>query len=492
MTKNMLKKFRIVFLSVMISWGVAVFVRFLMPRTLGPNVLGYYATAEAYAAISAVFVSWGFGSWISIRLKEVGTDWSKNVQTIFQVQILTAFCVLSASVAIGWVLGETTEVIILLSLLLSGMAGTQIAETATRVVEADERFAAVARISNPLRVITGAISASWLGCVLLFSINPIWGALGVGMSLLTGELVRATLILRLAGISLFVPCNWLSVKNVLRDSFGLFVIASTPVIFGRIPILLLAKVPSYESVLPNSSVEVGIYSAAMSLTFPLGVLVLGIQRVLLPNLSASHHKGREEFSKAFSMGALVVMLFVGLGISLLIMLGNIFVDVLFGYEFRYCKPVLAITMATVVLQYASLLLITGASAWRLEKVAVLASFISFPVNVSFIIIAFHFGIFKTGAYTVAISCLLYEIMVMAILYSKVTNIFTPSFQSKAGFCVAACLTSLAVVVSWMMEGIPHVVQIGIAMTIVAVSGLCIAIGFRNSLREVMHSWTANS
>jgi O-antigen/teichoic acid export membrane protein len=445
---SQMRNIKIVFSSVLLSWFVAVFIRFLMPRTLGPEILGHYGTAEALAAIFGTVASWGFGSWISVHFSSQKNEREKTASAALQAQVFMSLFSVLCAVLVSMALSYPPVVLLFIAILALSAATGQVAEAASRMTEAQGSFDKVARIANRTRLVFGGLSACVLGLAFSGFLEPKTAATLVAFFLLCGECVRAVLTFRASGARLLQKPNRSLVVHVVKDSSVLFLLAATPVLFSRVPQILLSKMPSYGSVLSSGALELGILAASMTLTVPLGVLVLGVQRVLVPSFSRAKENGREAFENVFSDGAFLVLIVAGVASAGLIACGNVLVELVFGSAFLEARNVLRVTMLTVVVQYASLLLVSSAIAWRKERVAVVGALVAFPANLGAVLWFFECGTFSTGAEAVVWAALLYELLILAVVHWKMRRVFSVRAEVWKALVYAVGLAALAGVASW--------------------------------------------
>jgi O-antigen/teichoic acid export membrane protein len=173
------------------------------------------------------------------------------------------------------------------------------------------------------------------------------------------------------------------------------------------------------------------------------VLVLGIQRVLIPSFSRAKEEGAQSFGRTFSDGSILVMAIVGLASAGLIICGNLVVELLFGAKFLAARGVLRITLLTVVVQYASLLLVSSAVAWRRERTAAVGAFVAFPVNLVVLLVFLKNGTFSSGAEAVAWASLIYEIVIVLVVYYRMRKVFPISRGAFLAFMFAMLLALAA-------------------------------------------------
>jgi O-antigen/teichoic acid export membrane protein len=482
-----LRNFRVVFSSVVLSWGVAVFVRFLMPRTLGPEILGDYGTAEAWAAMLGTVAGWGFAQWISVNFAAKNAEKSDAV-AIVQIHLLFGLLGVVLLPSLAWFLGYGLRPVTLLALLSLGVIATQIAESASRLAEAEGRYEQVARIANPLRVSNGLFSASALSCGFFGLITPYMAAVALGIIIGVTEAFRGYRVLRLSNISILGTLQLGRGFLLLKDAMMLFVLGATPVVFSRVPQIILSKVPALGSVVPTGAAELGVLTAALSLTIPLGVLVLGIQRVMVPALARAREGGASHYEEVFSDGATVVMVVVGIAASTLIMSGNLIVTTLFGERFFASRGVLTLTLLTVVVQYGSLLLVSSSVVWRKERVAAYAAFFAFPFNVGLLVFLLRSGLCSSGAEAVAWSALCYELLVLGFVALRLRPHFAIARRAYLAFGWALLLASMVAVVARHTIGYPEVKQLLMIASVGSLSLVLTALLFGKNLLRIVRLW----
>ncbi|MBX3231165.1 MAG: oligosaccharide flippase family protein [Labilithrix sp.] len=328
--------------SLALTWGIALVITFKLPRYLGPLALGWYRYGFEYAATLAVFLHFGVDTYIS---REIPVR-PKHASDFFGGVALARVLLMVPLFAFGWwhlghrlheekvaaVLFGFTQVFIVMNLTFQQML--QAASTVGRL--------AVANVVAKL-VWGGGI----LGAVLLGA--PFW-VLPVPM--LLAEALKAAFLYAAtrAAIGLELRVDLGETKKVLRASLPFFLAIAAVYIGASFDVVLLREL------VPDTSEEVGWYSAAREIARLSALMMPVLTGVLVPMMSRAMHHDERRFYDLVRRGMEGVCV-VSIPFTLLLALGARFaIGLVLRERFLPASDSLEWLAPTFVLSYVNSLL----------------------------------------------------------------------------------------------------------------------------------------
>ena len=328
-------------LSLLATWGIALVVKILLPRQVGPAQFGAFNFADAVTAGIFVFASMGIDTWVR---KEVATRRDHAVDfhgglLLLRVALTIVFG--AATIAVLAALGKPPEVLRLVAILAAA-----------------QFFMAQNGTYGALLHAVGKVDGL---SMLNIGTKLVWGV-GMVVGLLSGGGIRIVALTMLGSEALrLVALEWLTRRHlplrfrVDRAATMLAVVGSLPFFVASLSQSLYAKIDVALLSFLASDVEVGWYGAASSVAGMAMLLAPILSWVLLPLSARAEARSAEELT-TLTRRAMEMVLAVAVPVTLMIALGaDLIVPFLFGEAFlpatlslRVIAPVFLFTYVGIV------------------------------------------------------------------------------------------------------------------------------------------------
>ncbi|MBI5544152.1 MAG: flippase [Deltaproteobacteria bacterium] len=347
--------------SLLITWAVALAVRFLLPRWLGPEQFGPMNFADSFTAL--VFVALGFGLDSYIR-KEVPVRPECAREFFAGVSYVRLAASLLLIGAVVFIL-EWTRKPVQVRQLVYLFAGMQLCFTFNNSLAA--LLHAKGDVGG-LSVASVLAKLLW-GAGILGSVFAGLGVLGVAAAYLGSELIKMLLLTFLAHKHL--QLSWRprlrSAGAVLAASMPFYVAAFAQTATAKVGVTLL-------SFLVADDRELGWYGAASNLSNIALILTPMLSWVLMPTLSRLAARSLDELMSAVRRAIMLVLSAI-IPLSLLMTLGaGALVKVLFGDAFVPATRSVQLLVPTFVLTYlaslAAIALVLLNRSWTVTLISV--------------------------------------------------------------------------------------------------------------------------
>lgn len=351
--------------SLLVTWSVALLIRLILPRSLGPDEFGQYSFADALAANGFGFIGLGIDTYIQkeipLRPKHAN-DFFGGVQVL---RLVGSAVVLIATAQLART-GHYPPVVVA-TVLVFGLSQLfiTIAASCASLLYASR---SVGRLSV-LNIVCKLLWAVVIG-VALERHAPLWvyaaaAALSEGVRLVVlFHLCRGVLGLRMR----------IDVKNTivaLKESFPFYLTAIGVALYAKIDVAVMGMLLSDR--------EVGFYSAATNISIIAMLMAPLMSWVLTPQIARAA-PNREEF-RALMRRSLEWTLAIAVPLGLALGLGaDLIMHVVYGSRFdpaiRAMRALSPMFIAVYVSMLCSLGLMMTNRAWTVTKVTLL----SFVVN----------------------------------------------------------------------------------------------------------------
>lgn len=359
--------------SLMVTYGIALAVRLLLPRVLGPELFGQFNWAsEGFTAV--FFVLAGLGLEVYIR-KEVALrpeHASEFIGGTLLLQVLLAVGLLGLMQGLMVADGKPPHLRLLVLLLGVYQLFFRCNGTLAAVLHARERV-------DGLSVANIATKCVWGGgqlLVLLLGLPLPW----LGVPILASEVVRGVVLFRLArrhtGLTLQV--NARGTRAALGGALPFFMNEAALAANGPMGIFLLGQL--------TNTTEVGWYGAGWNLAGMTLMAAPVLTWVLMPLLSRAAAHSPEELSR-LTRRTLETVLAFSIPLALAMGLGaDVWIGWVYGEAFapaaavlRLQAPILALTYVAMVC--ASVLTVTG-QGWRVTRTSVVSMVLNATLNLT--------------------------------------------------------------------------------------------------------------
>lgn len=380
--------------SLLGTWAVALVIRMMLPRFLGPASFGALQFADAFSVV-AMIVTWlGVETYIRKEIPTRPTHASDFLGGTMLVALVLAVATMGVALPALSAAGKPPDVLVLVAILCGAQFLANQNNTLSAVLHSTGKIDGLALLNIGAKVAWGGgiLASFWLG----------FGVRGVALSMALAEVLRLGILLHLtrslAGVELRVDRQ--ATIAVLRASAPYYFLGLAQTIYARIDISIL-------SFLSNDT-EVGWYGAAATIAGISLLLSPLIQWVILPLTQRAAARSAEELALV-SRRALELILVCAFPVTLAFFVSApIIVPLAFGEAYTVASHALQILAPTFVLTYAAIvcgsLLVRMGRGWVATGISV-AGMVLAPVLNLLIVPRFqaHFG--AGGAGMGAAACL---------------------------------------------------------------------------------------
>lgn len=360
--------------SLVFTWGIALAIRLLLPRHLGPVRFGTLNFADGFTAAFFIVLSLGADTYIR---KEVAvrpghaTDFFGGVAVI---RVGLAVLVMTAMAVVLEVTGRDPEIQGLV--LLYGLTQFFVTSNASlsALLHAKGRVGAMSALAVATKVV-------WAAGVLL-AIATGAGLWAYAASYLASESIETVVLYGLARehLGLRFRIDWKPSKAVLLASLPYYLMLFAQTAYGKLDVSLLEFMAGSE--------EVGWYGAAQTVA---GLTLLAtplIGWVLTPMFARAAARSRAELDEQLRR-SLELILVIAIPVSLVINLGaELWTRLIFGAAFAPAAPALRILATMFVLMYVSIIyahaLMMLERAWTLMLISVGGLVVNVGLNLALI------------------------------------------------------------------------------------------------------------
>ncbi len=395
--------------SLLATWGVALLVRFFLPRQLGPERFGLYTFADNLAAAMLGLLSFGVDSYIQ---KEIpvrprhASDFFAGIAVSRSVLACVAIAVVSGILHLT---GRSTEMLVVVAVFGLGYTLFTINSSLAALLQANMTIGGLA-VANP-------------------AAKLVWGV-AVALCLI----VRAPLAILASAFALSELLRALALVGVVRRQLDLklridlratraVVLASLPYYLNSLVLALNMRLDvTIMGFVVHDNATIGWYSAAANLAGLSLIMVPLFGSILMPLLSRSFRRSPDEFwlvvrraLEALQAATLPITLFLALG-------ADVWIEIVFGGAFGPSTASLRVLSAQFVFTYVAMLLsltlIVLGRGWSLARISLFGLVLHPVISVFFITI----GRARAGAVGAGIGAALgalgMEIAVTVLLFAN--------------------------------------------------------------------------
>jgi len=392
--------------SLMVTYGIALAVRLLLPRILGPEAFGQFNWAsEGFTAV--FFVLAGLGLEVYIR-KEVALR-PQHASEFFGgtllLQVLMAVVLLGAMQALMHVQGKPDHLKLLVVLLSVYQLFFRCSGTLAAVLHARERV-------DGLSVVNITTKCVWGGgqlLVLALGLPLPW----LGVPILASELVRAVALFRLVrkhtGLQLKVDTR--GTRTALGGALPFFLNEAALAANGPMGVFLLGFL--------TNTTEVGWYGAGWNLAGLTLMAAPVLNWVMLPLLARASRHSEEELTR-LTRRTIEVVLSCAIPLALAMGLGaDVWIGLVYGEAFEPAAAVLRLQAPILVLTYvamvcAAVLTVTN-RGWWVTRTSVVSMVLNTTLNLTFARLFLGWFGPGGGARASALALLICEVSAVSLL-----------------------------------------------------------------------------
>jgi len=430
-TKNLLE----LGTSLLFTWGIALAMRFWLPRQLGPELFGTYSFADAFTA--TFFVALGLGVEPYVR-KEVSVRPSHASDFFGGMFIIRAFVSVGVVAAMVLTMRATHRPPSILHLVcVFALAQFFVTSNATLSAflhaKGNVGGASVLAIATKIVWAVGIVVAIKMGASLPF----------LAAAYLLSEAIETFVLYGLARrhLGLAFQVDVRATKAVVLLCLPHYVNTVAITVYGKLDMTLLE--------VKGGSREVGFYAAASAIASCALMATPLIGWVMMPTLARAASRSRDElFARVHRSTELILT--VAIPAALFLSLGaDLAVRILFGAAFAPAASALRVLAPTFVLTYIAIVfaitLIMLDRAWTLAAI----SCCGLVVNVGLNLFLIPRMVTQLGPGGGGVGCALAmvgtEIFVTTTMASFVgRGALNRGTLAMVGKCVAACVATVIV------------------------------------------------
>ncbi|MBU1567462.1 MAG: flippase [Proteobacteria bacterium] len=424
------------------TMGANFIVFILAARLLGIELFGQYSYITVFLGLAILVAEFGTTSVLAADLAQVGKDASAYWGNFLILRLTLTLIVAIASVPVAWLVRPD-----LFPSLLVGLLGL---------------FFLGSRFFDPLFQVFGHPWYSLWGSVvysLVFAIFSIWALIWKrSMTELIGLYVLANVIYTLFAI-------WLSL-SFLRPAFRLqwkiqksILSIAVPVGISSILTLIHTRADTFMLAFMKGDYAVGIYNGAYRFLDMAVIAAVMLSNPMVPIFSKLALFDKDGLRRRYGR-ILVLLTSLIIPIALMVpLISSLFVDILFGPEYREVAPLLDIMAWIGVLTFYSLFNFVVLLAVKVVRFQVWLGGVTAVMNVvlNYFLIP-NFSFYGSAWATLLVECIFVLVSFLYIIKS-IGNIFVFSIWWRIG---AACLMIFTVVYGSATLDLPWRLALAIA------------------------------
>ncbi len=360
--------------SLLFTWGIALGMRLLLPRYLGPIRFGTLNFADGFT--TAFFTLLGLGADAYIR-KEVAVRPSHASDFFGGTFVIRGAMTAGIFGAMGLVMGlagrspEVQQVVFL-------YGAAQFFVTANATLSAMLHAKGSVGAMSVLAVATKIVWA--IGVLAGMATNA--GLWAYAAAYLASEAIESVVLFRLSQkhLALRFRIDGPATKAMLIACFPYYLNTFATTAYGKLDVSLLEFM--------GSTQEVGWYGSSVAVAGLTLLITPLIGWVLMPMFARAVARSKDEFHEQIRR-SMELILTVAIPASLMINLGaDFWIHLIFGDAFMPAVPALRILATMFVLTYVAIVyaivLIMLERAWTLTKISLLGLVVNVILNVAFI------------------------------------------------------------------------------------------------------------
>lgn len=419
--------------SLILTLGIGIAMRLVLPRYLGPSRFGDLAFADAFT--TTCFVALGLGIEFYVR-KHVSVRPGHASDFFGGTLVLRVALTMLMLAAISMFMRATKrsfEVSSLVYIFAIAQLFVNVNVTLAAMLQSKGRVGGMSLLSIVTKVAwaMGVVAAMWMG-------GALWK---FAAAFLASEIIKSGGLFFLAQrhLGLVVRFDPAATKTMILASLPYYLSTFATTTYGKLDMTLLTFF--------GTSREVGWYAASSTIANLALLITPLIGWVLMPTFARAAARSRDElFARTRSATELVLMIVIP--VSLFISVGaDLWVRILFGAAFAPAAMAVRILATTFVLMYVGIIyaitLMMLERAWTLTLIAFGGLVVNVAVNV--LLIRPSIAMFGNGGggAACALAVLATEI---AVTSAMVANVGRHAYDPQTGARIAKTLGACAVVV----------------------------------------------
>ena len=360
--------------SLLFTWGIALAMRFWLPRQLGPERFGTLSFADAFAATFFVVLTLGLDPYIRKEVSVRPAHASEFFGGMFVVRVAMSAAIAGAMVIALHVMGRPPAVRRVVYVFALAQFFVTNNATLSALLQAKGSVGGMSILAIATKIVwaVGAIVAIVLGV----------GLWALAVAFLLSEAIESVVLFVLAArnMGLVFRVDVRATRAIVLLCLPHYANTFAITAYGKLDMTLLE--------LSASSREVGWYAAASGMaSFSLLATPL-IGWVMMPTLARAAARSRDELFARLRRSTELILTVV-VPVALFIDLGaDLGVRILFGDAFAHAVPALRILAPTFVITYVAITfavtLIMLDRAWTLTAISLAGLVVNVALNLSLV------------------------------------------------------------------------------------------------------------
>lgn len=358
--------------SLLFTWGIALSVRFVLPRWLGPHLFGALSFSDGFSGMAMVFLSLGLDSYARLTLPVRPSHASEFFGgiTLFRILIGALLC---AAIAVALHLTHRPpEVRSLVWIFAAAHFFVQLNFTLTSFLHSCGRVDGMSVLAVVTKIIWGA------GVFLaMFTGAGLWA---YPASLLASEATESVVLLWLCRRHLsldMMRVEWEPTLEALRGSMPFFAFSLVHNVYARVDVSILGVI--------TNDREVGYYGAAQALGSLSLLLAPLLGWVLTPLLARAAARSPHELD-IIARRALELVVVASAGLLLVFWVGAAqLIHLVFGDAFAPATSALRVISIGQLVTYVAMILSSVMGVldrrWALTIITAIGAIINAALNV---------------------------------------------------------------------------------------------------------------
>jgi O-antigen/teichoic acid export membrane protein len=358
--------------SLVFTWSIALAMRVVLPRYLGPSLFGTINFADAFTTAMFVVLNLGAESYIrkeiAVRPEHV-TDFYGGTFVLRILITIGLFGVMSVVLS-----DRPSEVIKLVYIYAAAQFFVTANATLSAMLHSKGRVGGM----SALAVATKVVWAVGLLCAMAVHAG-LWA---YAASYLASESIETVALFWLARrhLGLGFRVDFTETKAMLVTSLPFFLNGLATTAYGKLDVTVLDFY--------HGSEEVGLYGAASTVAGLTLLITPLIGWVLMPMFSRAAKRSREELMLQVTR-SMELILTVAIPASLIINLGaDLWIHVIFGAAYAPAASALRVLAVMFVLTYVAIIeamtLIMLERAWTFTWISIAGLFVNASLNLLFV------------------------------------------------------------------------------------------------------------
>ena len=415
------------------TWGIALVVRFYMPRHLGPDRFGAFTYADSLTATCAVLLSLGIDTHIRAKVSVKPEIASNFFGSLLALRLAIAAATVAFLFGLMAIDHRSTEMHVTVFVLALYQLMLTLNNSFTALLHAVGKVDGLSVLSVVMKVVWA------LGTVVgLIAGVPLWA---LALAYLVTEALRSAVLFGLcrSHLGLVLRMDWPAAREALLASLPFFIGSAATIAYSRLDANLLAAFVGEK--------EVGYYGAATTVASLSMLLSPMLGWVLMPLLSRAAARSPEEFAqKLLSATGFLIGLAFPVSLFLFIAADDL-VRLLLGPAFQPSAAALRMQAWTFVLTYAAMIsasaLIALDKGWTSTWISVAGLVVNAGLNLIMIRPVMHWLGDAPGSGGIACSAVaLFTEVVVVVLMTNATGIVIAGRRSLVQFGKALALSAL--------------------------------------------------